>query len=90
MEIHSFKDVDECIMAGYRHVKKTGAKVKHYSDYYGGLQTVVGVEASDGHCFVIPIEIHNSSGYHARLARQIRDQGISVIDFINRQLVAFL
>jgi len=82
--------VDNCILAAYKYVRKTGFKVKHvFRKNKKGEQIGLGLESEDGRFFMMNMINHNQSTKR-ELARRIRKMGISCADFINRQLIAFL
>ena len=90
MEKHVFTEVDDCILAAYRHVKTTSTKVKSYHELDStGSQKTLGLESEDGHLFMITFISHCSSQKRS-LARQIIGSDISVADFVNRQLMIWL
>jgi hypothetical protein len=84
-----FDQVDDCIMAAYDHVKRTGCKMSHYDEFRNGMQTHLGYQSEDGDFFIITKSNHNSSNKR-KLARMILSSGIDVIDVVNKQLLAFL
>ncbi len=87
MSITYFEDVDDCIIAAYRYVRDTGNKVKNHFTTDGG--DAVGVISNDGTAFMMWMEHHNTSPKR-KLARQIHEHKISIVDFINKQLLPFL
>jgi hypothetical protein len=87
MPITYFEDVDDCIMAAYRYVRDTGNKVESYSHSDGG--DAIGVISADGTGFMMWMESHNTS-QKRKLARLIHEHKITVVQFINKQLLPFL
>lgn len=82
--IYYFEEVDDCIMAAYDYVKRTGQKMTNHNG-----EDTIGVIAEDGTSFMMRWDIHMDSDKR-QLARQIHQANISVIDFINTQLLSFL
>ncbi len=87
MTIQYFEDVDDCILAAYRYVRDTGNKVKSHFTTEGG--DAVGVISDDGTAFMMWMEHHNTS-QKRKLARKIHELKMTVVDFINKQLLPFL
>jgi hypothetical protein len=87
MTTHYFEEVDDCILAAYRHVKDTGCKVEDHNSEEGGDS--VGLIATDGTAFMMWMEFHNSS-QKRKLAKTIHSLNISVKEFVNKQLLPFL
>ncbi len=87
--LHIFSEVDDCILAAYQYVKQTGCKVRHFSeDDINGKQFRLGVQCDD-HVFMISVHDHQYSKKRD-LARLIFKSGVNTVDFINKQLIAFL
>jgi hypothetical protein len=85
-----FTEVDDCIMAAYRHVTKTGSKISDHAEIRPqDKQLTVGFLAEDGELFMMFMEDHNSSTKR-KLAKQIYKLEISIPRFINSQLLPFL
>jgi hypothetical protein len=82
-----FEEIDDCILAAYKHVKDTGYKISNYFESTTG--DAVGLASEDGYYFMMWMEHHNVS-QKRKLARRIRKLNISIVDFINRQLILFL
>ena len=90
MERQLFTELDDCIVAAYKYVTKTGYKVENFAEFKGkDKQLTVGLKAEDGQLFMMYMECHNTS-QKRKLALRIRELNISIPDFINRQLLPFL
>lgn len=95
MEEQYFKEVDDCIMAAYNHVKQTGCKMRPYTKWKFNHKpnrediTHIGYISDDNKLFVITYEDHNKS-LKRKLVRDIQNHKIKVIDFVNKQLIMFL
>jgi hypothetical protein len=90
MERQFFTEVDDCIVAAYKYVTRTGHKVQHYHEYNKqDKQVTVGLKAGDGQLFVMWMEDHNTS-QKRKLARRIGELNIKIDEFCNRQLLPFL
>jgi len=87
MSISYFHDIDDCIMAAYKYVGDTGNKLQNHFSSDGG--DAVGVISDDGTAFMMWVEHHNSSS-RRKLTRQIVEHKITIVDFINKQLLPFL
>jgi len=85
-----YNTVDECIMAAYKHVKETGSIIENYNNWTSfGVQDEVGLKSSDGHFFLMSLN-DNYLDANKHLFKLIRSNNISTVDFINKQLLAFL
>jgi hypothetical protein len=89
-----YTEIDDLVMAAYRFVKEHKSKlnvVYHYDN--SGVQTAIGL-ASNNHeqLFLILKDNHEASMRSGKcsLTRRVRQAGISVEDFVNTQLIAFL
>ena len=89
MERHIFTEVDDCILAAYRHVKTTGTKIEPFDEWNEVGQVSVGLQSDDDHIFFMSMSDHLVSDKRI-LARKIVKLGISVVDFVNRQLIVWL
>lgn len=82
-----FEEVDDCILAAYKHVKNTNSKVKNHFESTTG--DAVGLVSEDDYYFMMWIEIYNISTKR-KLARRIAELNITIPDFINKQFLPFL
>jgi len=89
-ERHLFTEVDDCIVAAYKYVTKTGYKVENFAEIRGkDKQLTVGLLAEDGELFMMYMQDHNSSTKR-KLRRKIHDANCTLPRFINNQLLPFL
>ena len=87
-----YTEVDDLTMAAYRYVKEHKSKVHVIYHYLDGItQTAIGL-ADDEQTFLILKDNHEVSMLYGKssLTRRVRKAGISVEDFVNTQLIAFL
>lgn len=90
MERQFFTEVDDCIVAAYKYVTRTGHKVTAHHEYNKeDKQVTVGLRAADGQLFMMWMEDHNTS-QKRKLARQIKELNIGIDEFCNRQLLPFM
>lgn len=85
-----YNTVDECIMAAYQHVKKTGSKIELVPlIIIQGMVYDVGFRSSDGYSFLLTIE-NNYKVQDKTLYNLILNNNVKLVDVINKQLLAFL
>jgi len=85
-----FTELDDCIIAAYKHVTKTGCKVIDFAEIRPkDKELTVGLKAEDGQLFMMFMECHNTS-QKRKLALRIDELKITIPNFINRQLLPFL
>jgi hypothetical protein len=87
-----YSTIDECIMAAYNHVKETNSKVEFTPNLVKASERMVsdiGLKSSDGHYFMITLE-NNYQMKNRTLFDLISDNNITIVDVINKQLLAFL
>lgn len=81
-----FEEIDDCILAAYRHVRDTGFKMKNHFESTTG--DAVGLVSEDDQYFMMWVEQHNASSKRV-LARKIKALQIPIVDFVNKQLLPF-
>jgi hypothetical protein len=89
-----YTEIDDLVLAAYRFVKEHKSKVHVVYRYEDGVtQTATGLASDDeSQTFLILIPDHYASmrgGKHT-LTKKVRKAGLSVADFVNTQLIAFL
>ena len=99
MKEQIFNTIDECIKAAYQHVKETNCKVDFiranicptYDENYKIYNQTnrIGLISSDDYYFLITIE-DNYKVQDKPLCNSIINHNISIVDFINKQLLVFL
>lgn len=85
-DIEFYDTTDEIILAAYNHVKNSKSKIENFRD---SRALIIGLKSSDGKYFIgqlLPLR----GGINSKLHRELRDKGVSLVDFINRQLMTFL
>jgi hypothetical protein len=91
IKIQYFTEVDDCIMAVYNYVKNTGCKIKEFNSYYIKdrlIDNVFGFKSADGYKFIF---LQNTSlMWKKELKDKLLKEKITVVDFCNKQLMAFL
>lgn len=79
-----FNEIDDCIIAAYKYVKKTGIKMNTF-----GTVFVQGFKSEDRKYFLVMTGARSTSGKN-KLYYQIKSSGVRVLDVVNKQLLTFI
>jgi len=81
-----FDDADDIILAAYNYVGKTSCQIVDHSD---GKNLLIGFKSSDGKYF-LGRRMQLMQGNNRKILDQIRQQNVSILDFVNKQLMILL